>query len=290
MNVAPARGSSPLRAAPVCLGDRAGEPQAVAGRADAAHATLEDIVAGGDPRGRHRPPRSRCCRLGVRRRSRRFRGGARSRRGCARPAGPWSDRRRGAPLCVTRHSGLRERQEHIESTSTGRIESTSGSESSRSMSRPAGEASRSTAHESLAEASAVRPLGERVPAPPRASQLVRGSRRGARRRHPAPARRSGRAPTRRRPARSRRRIRRSARARLVGRPAVAERDERVSSQPARIVPRHVEAVELRHELRTVALQPVDERDRRRRPSESSPRRRFSTPRFHGQTSWQMSQP
>ena len=45
---------------------------------------------------------------------------------------------------------------------------------------------------------------------------------------------------------------------------VAERDERVPPQPPRVVARHEEAVELLDELRPVPLEPVDERDRRRR--------------------------
>ena len=72
---------------------------------------------------------------------------------------------------------------------------------------------------------------------------------------------------------------------------VAERVEGVAPQPAGIVPRNVEPVELRDELGPVARQPVEERDVRHRVLGSGrSRRRFSTPRFQGQTSWQMSQP
>ena len=73
---------------------------------------------------------------------------------------------------------------------------------------------------------------------------------------------------------------------------VAERGERVPAQPARIVARDVEAVDLVDELRPVAREPV-ERARRsasRRPAAAGRRGASRSPRFHGQTSWQMSQP
>ena len=52
---------------------------------------------------------------------------------------------------------------------------------------------------------------------------------------------------------------------LVARPTdVAERDERVTPKPARVVPRHVQPVELLDERRAVDLEPVGERDGRHR--------------------------
>ena len=79
---------------------------------------------------------------------------------------------------------------------------------------------------------------------------------------------------------------------LGGAADVAGRDERVPAQPARIVPRDVEAVVPLDQLVPVRLEPVDERDRGlgRLRRGGSAARRFSTPRFQGQTSWQMSQP
>ena len=72
----------------------------------------------------------------------------------------------------------------------------------------------------------------------------------------------------------------------------SRRDERVPAQPARVVARHVEAVVALDELGAVRLEPLDERDVRLRvrPAARLAARRFSTPRFQGQTSWQMSQP
>ena len=48
---------------------------------------------------------------------------------------------------------------------------------------------------------------------------------------------------------------------VAGTARVAERDERVAAQPAWVVARHEEPVELLDELVAVALEPVDERDR-----------------------------
>ena len=79
------------------------------------------------------------------------------------------------------------------------------------------------------------------------------------------------------------------RERALGLAGVAERDERVPSQPARVVARHVEPVVRGDERRAVGLEPGDEVDVRGLLRQRSARR-FSTPRFHGQTSWQMSQP
>ena len=81
---------------------------------------------------------------------------------------------------------------------------------------------------------------------------------------------------------------RGARARLVG-TDVPERDERVAAEPARVVARDVEAIHLGDELAPVGLEPGDEIDMGRASARACARRR-STPRFHGQTSWQMSQP
>ena len=79
-------------------------------------------------------------------------------------------------------------------------------------------------------------------------------------------------------------LERRARARLVG-ADVAERDERVPAQPARVVARHVEAVELGDELAPVGLEPRDEIDvrapRRARAPRAAARRRGSTGRRPG---------
>ena len=73
---------------------------------------------------------------------------------------------------------------------------------------------------------------------------------------------------------------------------VAGGDERVPAQPARIVPRNVEPVVPLDQLDAVGFEPLHERDvgLALRPAARTPARRFSTPRFQGQTSWQMSQP
>ncbi len=79
----------------------------------------------------------------------------------------------------------------------------------------------------------------------------------------------------------------------LGASRVARGNERVSSQPARIVARDVESIE----LRDAALRHLARASRGAIPAtrvrhlrDEAPARRFSTPRFHGQTSWQMSQP
>ena len=72
-----------------------------------------------------------------------------------------------------------------------------------------------------------------------------------------------------------------------GLPTLPSAYEGVPPEPARIVPRHVEPVELRDELRPVALQPVDERDvrhgvvRQRHRRRVASRRRDSTGRRPG---------
>ena len=78
---------------------------------------------------------------------------------------------------------------------------------------------------------------------------------------------------------------------VAGSPDVPESDERIPAEPARVVLRDVQPLELLDQLRAVAREPVGERDERLASSPGcSPARRFSTPRFHGHTSWQMSQP
>ena len=84
-------------------------------------------------------------------------------------------------------------------------------------------------------------------------------------------------------------------ARLDGAPLraadVAERDERVPPQAAAVVARHVEALVAAAQLvRVGASQSTSETCGSAPRGSGSPARRFSIPRFHGHTSWQMSQP
>ena len=103
------------------------------------------------------------------------------------------------------------------------------------------------------------------------------------------------APPPTRPARGAARRRRRGTARRARRPRsadVAERDERVAPQVARVVARHVQALVALHAARRrrrAASRPAA-RAARAPGGASAAARRFSIPRFHGQTSWQMSQP
>ncbi len=76
---------------------------------------------------------------------------------------------------------------------------------------------------------------------------------------------------------------------VLGAADVAERDERVAAQPARIVARHVEPV-VAGDQRAPSASSHATRSTCAAVAGGRSARRFSTPRFQGQTSWQMSQP